>query len=78
MGRFLCIDLEDVSLWDYEQYRNFISSCSLLVDLTMWYCVFHGFEILDISSASMKNLDLNRLDFRDPDGDSLENFNSSR
>ncbi|KAH9806069.1 hypothetical protein KPL71_002646 [Citrus sinensis] len=40
----------------------------------MWYCVFHGFEILDISSASMKNLDLNRRDFRDPVGDSLENF----
>ncbi|KAJ0111099.1 hypothetical protein Patl1_00090 [Pistacia atlantica] len=63
---FVRIDFSDSNL-----FRNFISSCPLLENLSMEACIFRDFRILDISRASLKSLTINNGAEHNCDG--LEN-----
>lgn len=57
-SRLKSLDLQHVEVLDYNLFRKFLSSCPLLENLYMKDCFFRDFKILDISTTSLKYLNI--------------------
>ena len=68
-----CLDLHMIEFLDSNLLKNFISSCPVIESLKMESCLFGDFKILEICSASLKNLILDTDDFCEPNCDGLAN-----
>ncbi|KAI9185042.1 hypothetical protein LWI28_003608 [Acer negundo] len=68
-----CLDLHMIELLDSNLLKNFISSCPVIESLKMVSCLFGDFKILEIFSASLKNLILDTGDIPEPNCDGLAN-----
>ncbi|KAJ0052799.1 hypothetical protein Pint_00079 [Pistacia integerrima] len=68
LSRLKSLDLLRVEFNDFSLLENFISNSPFLEDLIMEACVFREFEILEVSSASLKNLCVHNGGIHDCDG----------
>ncbi|KAH9651581.1 F-box/FBD/LRR-repeat protein [Citrus sinensis] len=62
-SRLKSLDLKHVELLDHSFFLKLISSSPFLENLIMDSCRFSDLRILDISSASLKSLTLDRIEF---------------
>ncbi|KDO62583.1 hypothetical protein CISIN_1g037644mg, partial [Citrus sinensis] len=63
LNRLKSLDLKHVELLDHSFFLKLISSSPFLENLIMDSCRFSDLRILDISSASLKSLTLDRIEF---------------
>ncbi|KAL5802556.1 hypothetical protein ACOSQ4_030861 [Xanthoceras sorbifolium] len=67
------LDLKMIEFSDSNLLGNFISSCPVIENVNVEFCIFGDSKSLEISSTSLKNLIVDSSDMRDPNCDGLAN-----
>ncbi|KAL5736011.1 hypothetical protein ACOSP7_030481 [Xanthoceras sorbifolium] len=67
------LDLKMIEFSDSNLLGNFISSCPVIENVNVEFCIFGDSKSLEISSTSLKNLIVDSADMRDQNCDGLAN-----